>query len=171
MLLALPIALIACLAVATLFMRSLRYALISIIPIVLVVVWLFGIMYLAGYSINVVTAIIGAVSIGIGIDFSTHFVMRFLEEVGAGARKRPAIAAAGAGTGVALAGSAVTSVAGFGILAFAQMPMFATYGLLTALMIVLALLAALFVLPSLLVAATRDVDFPAGHRQRRPVSC
>ena len=165
MLLALPLALVACLAVAALFMRSLRYALMSVIPIVLVVIWLFGIMHLAGYSINVVTAIIGAISIGIGIDFSTHFVMRFLEEMDDGALKGPAIAAAGEGTGAALAGSAVTSVAGFGILAFAPMPMFATYGLLTALMIVLALLAALFVLPSLLVAITTDGDLPVGHRR------
>ncbi len=65
-------------------MRSLRYALVSIIPILLVVIWLFGIMYQAGYAVNVVTSIIGAVSVGIGIDFSTHFTMRFLEERRAG---------------------------------------------------------------------------------------
>ena len=48
-------------------------------------------------------------------------------------------------------------------MAFAPMPMFATYGLLTALMIVLALVASLFVLPSLLVVVT-----PGGrHRASR----
>jgi hypothetical protein len=164
LLLALPIAVFACFAVAAGFMRSLRYAGVTIIPILLVVSWLFGIMYQAGYSINVVTAIIAAVSIGIGIDFSTHFAMRFIEERKRGAAKRTAVAAAGAGTGSALAGSALTSVAGFGILAFAPMPMFATYGLLTALMIVLALVASLFVLPSLLVVATGDVVVDAGYR-------
>lgn len=154
MLLALPIAVIACFGVAGAFMRSFRYALVSIVPILLVVTWLFGIMQRAGYGINVVTAIIGAVSVGIGIDFSTHFTMRFLEERRDGASKGVAVTAAGAGTGSALAGSAFTSVAGFGVLAFAPMPMFATYGLLTATMIVLALAASLLVLPSLLVLVT-----------------
>ena len=69
LLLALPIAVIACFGVAAGFMRSLRYALVTIVPILLVVTWLFGIMRQVGYSINVVTAIIAAVSIGIGIDF------------------------------------------------------------------------------------------------------
>lgn len=154
LLLALPIAVFACLVAAAAFMRSIRYATVTIVPILLVVSWLYGVMYPAGYSINVVSAIIGAVSIGIGIDFSTHFTMRFLEETRRGASKWEAIEAAGAGTGSALFGSALTSVAGFGILAFAPMPMFATYGLLTALMIILALLASLFVLPSLLVVVT-----------------
>lgn len=163
LLLALPIAIFACFAVAAGFMRSIRYAAVTIVPILLVVTWLFGIMYQAGYSINVVTAIIAAVSIGIGIDFSTHFAMRFIEERRRGAAKTAAVAAAGAGTGSALAGSALTSVAGFGILAFAPMPMFATYGLLTALMIVLALVASLFVLPSLLMVAT-GADLSIHHR-------
>ncbi len=156
MLLALPLAVVACFVVAAGFMRSLRYAFVSIIPILLVVTWLYGLMQQAGFGVNVVTSIIGAVSVGIGIDFSTHFTMRFLEERRSGAVALSAVAAAGTGTGAALAGSAVTSVAGFGILAFAPMPMFATYGLLTAIMIVFALIASLFVLPSLLVVATRE---------------
>jgi predicted RND superfamily exporter protein len=155
LLLALPIAIAACLVAAALFMRSVRYALVTVVPILLVVIWLYGVMHQAGYSINVVTAIIGAVSIGVGIDYSTHYTMRFLDEIRGRSSKLEAVEAAGAGTGAALLGSALTSVAGFGILAFAPMPMFATYGLLTALMIVLALMASLFVLPSLLMVTTR----------------
>ena len=170
LLLALPISVVACFLVAAAFMRSIRYALVSIVPILLVVSWLYGIMYEAGYSINVVTAIIGAVSVGIGIDFSTHYTMRFLEERQRGLPKRSALAAAGAGTGAALLGSALTSVAGFGALALAPMPMFASYGLLTAIMIVLALIAALFVLPSLLSLVTRREDRASGLRAGdRPV--
>lgn len=171
MLLALPLAIVACFVVAAGFMGSFRYALVSTIPILLVVTWLYGLMYQAGFAVNVVTSIIGAVSVGIGIDFSTHFTMRFLEERRSGSAPLAAIAATGTGTGSALAGSAVTSVAGFGILAFAPMPMFATYGLLTAIMIVLALIASLFVLPSLLVVvtgsranvSTRVVDLRSGQ--------
>ena len=45
--------------------RSFRYALVTILPIGLVVSWLYGIMYIGGYSLNLVTATIGAISIGV----------------------------------------------------------------------------------------------------------
>ena len=63
--------------------------------------------------------------------------------------------AAGAGTGAALFASALSSIVGFAIMALAPMPMFATYGFLTAIMIVMALLATLAVLPGLLMLVTR----------------
>jgi predicted RND superfamily exporter protein len=64
--------------------------------------------------------------------------------------------ATGEGTGVALVASAASSVIGFVVLAFAPMPMFAAYGLLTAIMIVMAVTATLLVLPPLLRMASRD---------------
>lgn len=143
-----------CFLLAAIFMRSARYALVSIVPIVVVVTWLYAFMYLAGYAINVVTATIGAISIGVGIDFAVHFTMRFREELGLGVTREQALTIAGAGTGSALFGSAVSSVIGFAILAFAPMPMFASYGLLTAVMIVIASAATLLVLPSLLFWVT-----------------
>lgn len=166
MLLALPIAVAACLLLSIGFMKSVRYGVATVIPILLVVSWLYGLMHQAGFAVNVVTSIIGAVSVGIGIDFSTHFTMRFLEERRSGASTDRALAVAGRGTGSALTGSAMTSVAGFGILAFAPMPMFATYGLLTAIMIVLALIASLFVLPSLLAVVTTDTAAQRGIGDR-----
>jgi uncharacterized membrane protein YdfJ with MMPL/SSD domain len=50
----------------------------------------------------------------------------------------------------------LSSAVGFFILAFSPMPMFAGYGLLTAVMITMAAAATLLVLPSLLVMVTRD---------------
>lgn len=76
---------------------------------------------------------------------------RFREELAGSTTRLDALRAATAGTGVALVGSTVSSVAGFTILAFAPMPMFASYGLLTAVMIALALAASLLVLPGLLM--------------------
>jgi predicted RND superfamily exporter protein len=61
---------------------------------------------------------------------------------------------AGEGTGGALVLSALTSVLGFTVMALAPTPIFATFGTLTAVMIGLSLVAALFVLPSLLVLVT-----------------
>ncbi len=146
----LPIAVLLCFCVTVIFMRSFRYALASIIPILLVIAWLYASMVLLGSSLNVVTATLGAISIGIGIDFSVHFTMRFREEMEREPSWEKAMAVAGIGTGGALLASAFSSVVGFSILAFAPMPLFASYGLLTAVMIALASMASLLVLPSLL---------------------
>jgi len=126
------------------------------VPVLMVVAWLYAFMYVAGFAINLVTATIAAVSIGIGIDFAIHFISRYREEVALHGRRETAVRIAGEGTGLALVASAVSSAIGFGILAFAPMPLFAAYGLLTALMIVMALVATLAVLPAILVAITCD---------------
>jgi uncharacterized protein len=152
----LPVAVLLCLAVAAGFLRSIRYGLASIVPILMVVAWLYAFMELAGYSINLVTATIAAVSIGIGIDFAIHFIARYREELDRTGDRTTAVAITGEGTGVALVASAASSAVGFGILSLAPMPLFAAYGLLTALMIVMALAATLVVLPSVLMLITRD---------------
>ncbi|SNR56924.1 Predicted exporter protein, RND superfamily [Haloechinothrix alba] len=152
----LPIAVVLCLVCVWVALRSARYALVTVTPIVLVVIWLYGFMSLAGFDVNLVTATIGAISIGIGIDFATHMTMRYREELRSAPDRSSALHAATRGTGAALTGSAATSAAGFVILSFAPMPMFAGFGLLTAVMIVLALASCLLVLPGLLWYVSRD---------------
>lgn len=73
---------------------------------------------------------------------------------------------AGTETGGPLAISALSSLVGFGVMALAPMPIFATFGLLTAVMVVLSLAVSLFVLPSLLVVTGAG----AGRRYRLPVT-
>ena len=76
-----PIAAFASFLVLLITFRSIKYALVTVLPIGLVVSWLYGIMYLGGYSLNLVTATIGAISIGVGIDFSIHITQRVREEL------------------------------------------------------------------------------------------
>jgi predicted RND superfamily exporter protein len=121
-----------------------------------VVAWLYGLMYLTGFALNYVTATIGAVSIGVGIDYSIHMTERFREEMHRAPNKVQALRQATNGTGMALLASAASSIAGFTIMGFAPMPMFSSYGILTALMIFLALSASLVVLPSLLLLVTPE---------------
>ena len=149
-----PIAAFASFLVLLITFRSIKYALVTVIPIGLVVSWLYGIMYLGGYSLNLVTATIGAISIGVGIDFSIHITQRFRGEL----RKitpDQALEKTLNGTGIALLGSAISSIVGFGIMGFAPMPMFASFGQITAIMIFLALISSVFVLPSLLVIVSK----------------
>ena len=151
---ALPIAVVLCFLVSLLVMRSVRFAIVTIIPIGLVVAWLFAFMYVAGFALNFVTAIIAAVSIGVGIDYSIHMTQRFREELARTEGRLQALRQAARGTGVALLGSATSSIVGFVIMGFAPMPVFAAYGVLTAIMIFSAVAAALLVLPSLLMLVT-----------------
>jgi predicted RND superfamily exporter protein len=152
----LPIAAVGAFVLLLLTMRSIRYALVTIIPIGLVVAWLYGLMYLTGFSLNFVTATIGAISIGVGIDYSIHMTERFREELRRAPDKVQAMRQAARGTGAALVASAASSIVGFSIMGLAPMPMFASFGILTALMIFLALAASLVVLPSLLLLVTPD---------------
>jgi predicted RND superfamily exporter protein len=150
MVISVPLAMLLCLIVAGFVMRSVRLALASIVPISLVIAWLLGFMYLFDYDINIVTATIAAISVGVGIDYSIHFTMRFREEWRRTGERLEGIRLAAEGTGTALILSGGTSIIGFLLLALAPMPIFAAYGLLTAVMIALSLLASLTVLPSLL---------------------
>ena len=131
--------------------RSLRYAVMAMIPVLLVACWLYGFMYAAGIHLNMMTAMIAALSIGVGIDFSIHITERFRQELAGGRDKRSALRESARTTGFALFCAALTTIVGFIVIAFAPMPMFATFGVLTAIMIGLSLLMALFVLPSLYI--------------------
>jgi predicted RND superfamily exporter protein len=157
---ALPIAAVLCFLVVLAVMRSMRYAIVTVVPIGLVVAWLYAFMYLAGFALNYVTAIIAAVSVGVGIDYAVHFTQRFREELARAGDKLQAVRQTTQGTGVALVASAASSTVGFIIMSFAPMPVFASYGVLTAVMIGLAAIASLVVLPSLLVMVAREPARP-----------
>ena len=152
----LPIAIVAATILLLITMRSFRYAIVTVIPIGLVVAWLYGVMYMFGFSLNFVTAMIGAISIGVGIDYSIHMTIRFREELNRNESKILAVQKAAGGTGVALVASAASSIVGFAIMGCAPMPMCASYGQLTALMIFFALISSLVVLPALLTLVTPE---------------
>ena len=151
MLLSLPIAVLLTALIVLIALRSVRFAAICMVPILLVVAWLYGFMWWANYEVNLVTATIAAIAVGVGIDYAVHFVVRFREEFADEPSRFPALRRAGEGTGGALAISALTSMTGFLVMAASPMPIFATFGMLTAVMIVFALVVSLLVLPSLLM--------------------
>ncbi|SVD60431.1 uncharacterized protein METZ01_LOCUS413285, partial [marine metagenome] len=148
------LAVVLCLLIAVVAMRSVQFGIVTIIPIGLVVAWLYAFMYVFGFGLNFVTATIAAVSVGVGIDFAIHMTQRYREELAKSGDAYHALDRAAHGTGMALISSAATSTLGFTIMAFAPMPMFSAYGILTAVMIFLALTASLLVLPSLLLLVT-----------------
>jgi predicted RND superfamily exporter protein len=153
---ALPVAFVACVLLVAAVLRSLRNAIVAVSPSLLVVMWVYGVMHVVGLSLNVVTATIAAIAVGVGLDYSTHYTMRYREELRTADHAIDAVRRAGRDTGGPLAVSAMSSIVGFGVMALAPMPIFATFGLLTAVMVLLSLAVSLFVLPSLLLITSAD---------------
>ena len=137
---------------------------ITTLPVVLVVLWSFGLMAAFGIAFGPVTATISALAIGIGIPYMIHITHRFLEDL----RRHPDVGTAMGSTlthtGAALTGSALTTVAGFGILVTSTTIPFRQFGFVTAYTILLAMLTAVLVLPSMLVLWAR------WHRRRETVT-
>ena len=150
-----PVAAIGALILLLIATRNIFYSLVTVFPLLLIVVWLYAIMYVFGFGLNFVTATIGAVSIGVGLDFSIHMTERFKQELKIQKNKKDAMKVSMRGTGLALLGAGASSIAGFTILSFAPMPLFSTYGVLSAFMISFAMLSSILILPSLLLIVTR----------------
>lgn len=126
-------------------------AVLSVFPILLVLIWVLGTMVILGYDYNVVTALITALSIGIGVDYTIHITHRFLEEREHDRDVSRAMAATMRTTGGALIGSAITTALGFAVLVFSPIPPMGQFGLLTAVTVTFSLIAAIVVLPPMLV--------------------
>jgi predicted RND superfamily exporter protein len=133
---------------------------ITILPVALVVLWVFGAMRLTGISFNPVTAMIAAIAIGIGVPYTIHITHRYQEDRLRSDSPEAAIRSTMTHTGGALAGSAFTTVAGFGILITSTLKPFQQFGLVVGYAIGFALVAAVLVLPSMLVLWDR------WHRRR-----
>ena len=138
-------------------------AVLSTFPILLVLIWVLGTMVILGYSYNVITALITALSIGIGVDYTIHITHRFLEERDHTDSVGEAMDATMHTTGGALIGSALTTALGFAVLVFSPIPPMGQFGLLTAITVLYSLIAAIVVLPPMLVIWAAYHDWRIEH--------
>ncbi len=123
---------------------------LTIAPVALVVLWVFGTMAATGIPFGPVTAMISALAIGIGVPFTIHITHRFTEDLERLGDIDEALRSTMRHTGGALAGSAFTTMAGFVVLVTSSLIPFRQLGLVTAYAIGYSLIAAVLVLPSLL---------------------
>ncbi|MEO0492468.1 MAG: MMPL family transporter [Actinomycetota bacterium] len=126
-------------------------AVIAVLPILLVLMWVLGTMTLLGIPYNVVTALITALSIGIGVDYTIHIIHRFTEEVDDGKSLIDATTTTLSTTGSALIGSALTTALAFAVLLFSPLVPFQQFGLVTGITIVYALIASIAIVPPMLI--------------------
>jgi uncharacterized protein len=124
---------------------------ITMIPVALVVLWTFGLMYLSGIPFGPVTATLTGLAVGIGVPYTIHMARRFEEDRARFSDVGEAIRSTTRHTGGALAGSAFTTAAGFGILITSTLTPFRQMGQVTTYAIILSLIGAVLALPSMLV--------------------
>ncbi|MBX0304702.1 efflux RND transporter permease subunit [Haloarcula salinisoli] len=123
---------------------------VNVIPILMAVVAIVATMRYLGIDFNALNGGILAITVGLGTDYAVHIVHRFADEREERALE-PALRRTVVGTGGALTGSMLTTVGGIGVLVLALNPILGAFGLLTALSVIYAYLASMFILPSVLV--------------------
>ena len=140
--------------VLTLIYRNLELSLIATLPTILAIVWIMATMWQVGITLNVLTVMVTALTVGLGIDYAIHIVERYREEV-AHKSERQAIESTIKLTGSAILISGLTTVSGFAVLFLSPMPLVRNFGIITAATIVYSIFIAIFVLPSLIWMSNR----------------
>ena len=133
-------------------MRQPALSPIAVGPIVLVLIWVLGTMALLGIPYSLVTSIITALSIGIGVDYTIHVIHRYREEYARSRNPERAAIQTLRTTGSALLGSALTTAVGFGVLIASPLLASQQFGITATITIVYSLLVSVVVvLPAMVV--------------------
>ena len=122
-------------------------ALIAVGPIVLVLIMTLGLMALLNIPYSLISSIIIALSIGIGVDYTIHVIHRYREEFSRSRNPEQAAVQTLATTGSALLGSALTTALGFGVLIISPLAASREFGLTAAIAIVCSLIVSILVVP------------------------
>ena len=131
--------------------ESVQRGLVTWIPLIMVVLWVYGIMGLAGYQLNSQTVTIGALALGLGVDYAVHYVIRLEEEAEIHPEKDIAewTSKTTATTGRAMFGAALSTAGGFAILNFSGLLPLRLFGQVFIVAISLAMISSVTLLPAL----------------------
>ena len=128
-------------------LRRPTLGIIAVGPIVLVLIWILGTMALLNIPYGLITSIITALSVGIGVDYTIHVIHRYREEFSRVRNPETAAIRTLATTGSALLGSALTTALGFGVLFFSPLAGTQQFGITAAISIAYSLLVSILVVP------------------------
>jgi len=131
--------------------RSLKVALVALVPSMVAASIVLGTMGWLGLPLDIMSITIAAITIGIGVDDSIHYVHRFREEVAIDGDHVEAMIRSHNSIGRAIYYTSVIITAGFSILAISDFIPTIYFGLFTGLAMLLALIANLTLLPVLLI--------------------
>ncbi len=140
-------------AFLTVRLRSLVRAVLSLVPVTIAV----GAVSLIAFALNLklspMTAIAGPLVVAVCTEFTSLILLRFVEEIGRGLNPRQAMDITSQRTGRAFLVSALTAIAGIGVMATSSMPLLRGFGIIVAMNVTVALFCALVILPPVLVWA------------------
>ena len=136
--------------IVALTFRSFVAGLYGILPLGLTLLVNFGIMGFAGITLDVGTAMVSSIAIGIGIDYTVHFLSGYQRERLRHKTVSEAERATLRTTGRAITFNAVSVAAGFAVLIFSQFNPLMNMGILIALTMLISSIASMTILPVLL---------------------
>lgn len=131
-----------CFIVLALALRSVLWGLVGLFPMVIVTGLLLGTVSFFKLELNAATAIVAAISIGLGVDYAIHLIQRFREERD--------LARAVSRTGEALFAAFFTTASAFFVLMLSAITWNRDFGLLVGLAVFYGFVVTIFVLPALL---------------------
>ncbi len=144
-----------------LLFRSLRLAIIALLPTSLSATFVLGFMGWFRIPLDMMTITIAAITLGIGVDNTIHYVVRFKREFADRRNYQATIDRCHGSVGKAVYYTSLTIIMGFSLLAFSNFLPTIYFGLLTGLAMLTAFLASLTLLPALL-ATFRPFGFADG---------
>lgn len=132
-------------------LRSVKLGFLSLIPNLLPAALAFGLWGLLVGEVNVAVSMVTGMALGIVVDDTVHFLSKYLRVRRLGMSAESAVRYAFSSVGVAIIVTSIILVAGFGVLAQSSFGMNSNMAVLTAIAIVMALIADFLLLPVLLL--------------------
>lgn len=136
--------------ILAIYYRSIIAGIIGIIPLMISVALNFGFMGIVGIKLNIGTAMVASFAIGIGIDYTIHYLAAYHHEYTKRRDDRNFLIHTFYGSGKAILFNAVSVGAGFAVLMLSKFNMLSELGLLIALVMATSSFASLTVLPTIL---------------------
>ncbi|MDB2679177.1 MMPL family transporter [Candidatus Pelagibacter bacterium] len=131
--------------------RNIRLSLIGVVPNFIAAFFILGIIGLLGIPLDMMTITIAAITIGIAVDNSIHYIYRFKEEFSKIKDYSKTLKKCHSTVGVAILNTSITIVFGFSILALSKFIPTIYFGMFTGLAMLLAMISVLTLLPALIL--------------------
>ena len=131
--------------------KNLKLSLIGVIPNFIAAFFILGIIGLLGIPLDMMTITIAAITIGIAVDNSIHYIYRFKEEYNQNKNYEQTIRLCHSTVGVAILNTSITIVFGFSILVLSNFIPTIYFGIFTGIAMLLAMISVLTLLPNLIL--------------------
>lgn len=147
------------------FFRRVRSLLLIVFPLLCGITLSVALTALTLGRLNMVTALIFAVLLGLGIDFGVHMTTRYLDERGRGKSLHESLRLALLKTGRAIVTAGLTTAVGLGVLVLAEFKGFSEFGIIATMGILTCLISYILLVPTMAVLLER-VSVPRPWRKK-----